>query len=380
MYTLAQYGAMIVDPLRTEAYTQALRAAVRPGCVVADIGTGTGFFALLACRYGARRVFAVETNDAIALAREMAAANGYADRIEFFQAASTEVSFSERADVIISDLRGILPPYQRHFPSLIDLRRRLLAPGGVLIPERDTLWGAAVEAPDAHARVMEPWAGDRLGIDMSAGERLLSNTFYRVTPDPQRVLSEHRCIASFDYREHDEIDFSARTALAIEREGRAQGVCLWFDSELGGGATMCNAPGAPALVYGNAFFPWPRAVGVEPGDRVELDLRADLVGDDYLWTWHSAVVDREGKPRERFRQSEFFSELITTESLGKRGAKHVGGLNENGVIQRLVLDEMQRGARLSDIAGRLAAEFPRRFSRWEDALAHVGEISARFGT
>ena len=379
MYNISSYGAMIVDSLRMDAYARALRAAVKPGCVVADIGTGTGVFALLACSYGARRVFAVETNDAISLARELAAANGYGDRIDFFQAASTDVDFAERSDVVVCDLRGILPPFQRSLPSMIDLRQRVLAPGGTLIPARDWLWGAVVEAPELHARVMEPWTGERYGLDMSAAGRLLSNSFYRVAPDAGRVLSEHRCIAAFDYMEIEDVDFSAGTEITITRAGPARGVCLWFDAELGPGATLTNAPGKPPLVYGNAFFPWPDAVEVRPGDSVELNLRADLVGDDYLWSWDSRVRTVGEAPRAHFRQSEFFSELISPETLRKRGAHHVASLNENGRIQRLVLDEMERGARLSEIAGRLAHEFPRRFARWEDALAHVGEISSRFG-
>ena len=60
MYTIADYGAMIADAARMGAFARALGQAIKPGAVVIDIGTGTGICALLACRHGARRVYAIE--------------------------------------------------------------------------------------------------------------------------------------------------------------------------------------------------------------------------------------------------------------------------------------------------------------------------------
>ena len=108
-YTIRGHGAMLSDRVRMHAYAAALEAAVRPGSVVLDVGTGTGIFALLACRLGARRVYAVEPGDSIHLARAAARDAGYADRVEFIQGISTEVDLPERADVMVSDLRGLLP-------------------------------------------------------------------------------------------------------------------------------------------------------------------------------------------------------------------------------------------------------------------------------
>ena len=81
MYNVSAYGQMIADTGRTGAYEQALRRRVKPGSTVLDIGTGAGIMALLACRLGARRVYAIEPNDAIEVARQLAAVNGYTDRI-----------------------------------------------------------------------------------------------------------------------------------------------------------------------------------------------------------------------------------------------------------------------------------------------------------
>src|SRR5262249_51191425 len=148
MYSLKGYGEMIADKVRMQAYARALRKAVRPGSVVVEIGTGPGVFAVLACQLGARRVYALESDPVIQVAREVAAANGYADRIEFIEDLSTNVTLPSRADVIVSDLRGLLPFFQSHLPSIVDARRRFLAPGGTLIPKQDAVWVGVVESPE----------------------------------------------------------------------------------------------------------------------------------------------------------------------------------------------------------------------------------------
>ena len=139
-YSAAGHGAMVADRARVEGYARAIERAVRPGDAVLEIGTGTGLFAVLACRAGARRVYAIETDDIVEVARANAAANGVADRIEFFHAMSTEVELPERVAVIVSDLRGVLPLYEGHLESVIDARARFLAPGGRLVPRRDRLF------------------------------------------------------------------------------------------------------------------------------------------------------------------------------------------------------------------------------------------------
>src|SRR5438034_3468003 len=119
-YDIYDYGAMIADRVRTQAFTTALRHNITSDSIVLDIGTGTGIFAMLACRFGARRVYAIEPGNVIQVAREIAAANDCADRIEFIQDLSTNITLPERANVIISDLRDVLPLFQHHIPSIVD--------------------------------------------------------------------------------------------------------------------------------------------------------------------------------------------------------------------------------------------------------------------
>jgi hypothetical protein len=76
-------------------------------------------------------------------------ANGYADRITFHQTLSSAITLPQPADVIVSDLRGVLPLMQHHIPAIVDARQRLLAPGGVLIPRAIDCGPPWWKTPDA---------------------------------------------------------------------------------------------------------------------------------------------------------------------------------------------------------------------------------------
>src|SRR5215468_6940270 len=109
MYTLSDYGAMLAPRARTEAYAKALGRAVKPDHVVLDLGCGPGLFSLLACRAGARRVYAMELSDSVAFARELVYANGCSGQVELMHGSSLRIELPERVDVIVSDVRGTLP-------------------------------------------------------------------------------------------------------------------------------------------------------------------------------------------------------------------------------------------------------------------------------
>lgn len=380
MYSISGYGDMITDSVRMDAYTRALRGAVKPGSVVLDIGTGTGIFALLACQLGARRVYAVEPSDAIDVAREIAQANGCADAIEFIQALSTEITLPERADVIVSDLRGVLPFCERHLPAIEDARRRFLAPGGVLIPRRDTLWLACIEAPDAYRRLAKPWSENAYGLDMRAAFKLVSNQWDRAKVKAEQVISAPQSWGSLDYTVVENPDFASTVNSTVTRAGTGHGICAWFDATLADGIGFSNAPGRTEAIYGTAFFPWPEPVALDAGDEVSVTLKADLVGPEYLWSWDTRVIDHDASLRckAEFKQSSFFGAPVSLARLRKQAASHVATLNDDGLIDHLSLQMMQDGMPLGEIARDLARRFPGRFARWQEALTRVGELSARY--
>jgi type I protein arginine methyltransferase len=307
MYSVSAYGKMIADNLRVEAYTRALRTAIKPGSVVMDLGCGPGLFALIACRLGARRVYAVETESVITLAREAAAANGFANRIEFIENVSTEITLPKPAEIIVSDLRGVLPWCQQHIPSIIDARKRLLQPGGTLISRRDTVWAAIIEARDQYEEIIGPWEKNGFEFDLSAARLQVTNTWRKARIKPQQFLVEPRCVTTIDYYEVDNPNLDADISWRVEREGTAHGVGVWFDSLLIDGIGFSNHPSSPEMIYGNAFFPFSEPVEIAEGEHIKLRLAAKLIDDDYVWRWDTDFfAHAEERPKKSFKQSTFY--------------------------------------------------------------------------
>jgi protein arginine N-methyltransferase 1 len=372
-YSVRDYGTMIADEVRTNAYANALRAAIRPGDVVLDLGAGTGIFSLLACRFGARRVHACDENAAVHLAAELGRANGFGDRIVCHEAPGHRLTLPEPVDVIVSELRGVLPLFGRSVSTLIDARARLLKPGGALLPQRDTLWVALASAPDEHRRAVAPWAANDLGFDLGRWSALLANGWIQAQPHASQLVSSPVLWCDLDYRAVDGPDARRRVTCRAERDAEAHGFFLWFDATISDGIAFSGGPDAPRLPYGCAFFPWPRPLAVKAADTVTIDLAAKLVGDDYTWTWRTVFGETQ------FEQSTFFSAVVGADTMRKRAASHAPELTKEGRATLTALEGLRGGHALGDIADELFAEFHEHFGSRDACLGFVGGLAIKYG-
>jgi SAM-dependent methyltransferase len=308
MYDLHDYARMIADDARMGSYVGALEAVVRAGSVVADIGTGTGILALVACRLGARRVYAIDTNDVIEVGRELARENGVADRIVFFHKDVREVELPERADVIVSDLRGSLPLFGDHLAIIADVRARFLKPGGVLVPARDRMMVAVVEQPDLYEWALGPPRGP-LGVTLESMRARLRNTTiadHKGPVEPENLVSQAASWATLEYATVPATPITGRAELRIGRACTACGLVLWFEAVLAGEHRFSNAPGQETC-YRRTFLPWPHPVALSQGDIVAVELWAQAGGEP--WGWNSSVPAGPGT-YELFKQSSFLSYMM----------------------------------------------------------------------
>ena len=385
MYSLAAYGRMVTDNLRTEAYAKALKQEINSGDVVVDIGAGPGILTLLSCQCGARRVYAFEPAGVIELAKEIVAANGFADRIEFIPKLSTECALPERANVIVSDVHGILPFFGEGLVSIIDARDRFLAPNGRMIPGCDTLWIAAVHAPELHQEKLGPWGSRPFDFDMSAARLRAINSMSQCWVTADQLFLEPRCLATLDYMTLKQTDSEATVSWTVDQASQGHGIVLWFDSILAEGITLTNRPGAPRLIYKQAFLPWPTPVDLSPGDTVTVTVSARLVGNEYVWRWDTQLKSRSGSNGATpsfplFHQSTFFGSDFSLAGLRASASQFQPKLNEEGRIQRHILSLMEGNKSLELISRDLVKSFPGRFKRWQDAFNLVSSISRNFGS
>src|SRR4029077_16176472 len=199
MYSLRDYGDMIADRERFDAYSKAISKTVRPGDAVLEIGCGPGAFALLACQAGARKVYAIDSEEIVHFARELAAANGFADRMQFIESDSRKTDLPERVNVIVSDIRGSLPFFGHAIAAIEDARQRFLAPGGRLIPQLDTLKVVVIEAGDFYSKLVSPWLHAASDLNLSPSLPLLLNGSYSGHFNNDQLISEPQTWTVLDY-------------------------------------------------------------------------------------------------------------------------------------------------------------------------------------
>jgi type III protein arginine methyltransferase len=261
--TLSYQQVMLGDARRNRAFARALRARVTPGATVLDLGAGTGVWAVMAARLGARRVVAVEREAVLvpvieALAREA----GVEDRLEVVRADARRVRLRREFDVVVGELvgneafeEGLVPVFER-------ARRHFLRPGGALVPEWVSLVAAPVVAPV------------RLGLSPpflpSASVAALTGQVPRnLHPGEIRPLAPGRELLRLDLhtaRAANPLP-TARVSFRV-REGRAVGgLAVWVTMGLAPGVSLSTRAGTHWLPTLLPVEPQPAGPG-----RLEVEI------------------------------------------------------------------------------------------------------------
>ena len=274
--------SMLLDTERLDAFRRAIDATVSPGDVVVDVGCGTGILSFMACEAGARRVYAIEGAPILGVARDLAAANGFDDRIEFIEGWSIDVDLPEPADVLITETIGSAGLDEGIVAWAADARARLLKPTATVIPSRLRLWVAGAQMAEDHSLITD-WLETGLPYDLAAAHRRAAHSLWFTQLEPNHLLGQPELAIDADLTEGTGGTMTGSGAIRIEQDGTLHGLACWFDSLLAPGITVDNTPAGGHSSWGHGFMPLEEPRTVRRGDELAWSLTVSAGG--HHWTW-----------------------------------------------------------------------------------------------
>lgn len=374
---LDEHREYLSDRHRLDAYRRAIEALVRPGCVVVDLGSGSGILGLMACRAGAARVYCIEASALIGLTREIFRSNGFADRVTFIKDVSTFAAVPEKADLVVADQIGRFGFDAGIFAFFADAHARFLKPGGSLLPSRVDLHVAPVEHEELWDRV-EFWNGSPAEFDFGAARRIAVNTGYPVKFQPRHLLAAPATVASLDTGRCPASISGTPATLTVEKAGIVHGIGAWFSAELAPQILLSNGPLDPASINRrNIFFPIDRPVAVNAGDTVRV--RLTIRPHDLIVAWNVEICAGgagaiHGARSVRFAHSTFQGMLICQEDLERAQPQYVPTLTPRGEARRSILELCDGHRPLEAIEREVYRRHPQLFATPAEAAAFAAEV------
>jgi protein arginine N-methyltransferase 1 len=301
---------MLADDERTLVYANAIRKTVKPGDRVLEIGTGIGFFSVVAAQAGAAHVDAVELTPAAYVGRHVAEANGCADRIAFRRIDSRQLALDAPVDVIIADLRGPLPFCGDSLATLIDARTRLLRSGGTIIAARDTLYAAPCATPAVWRReIAAGLARPEVRLDPVVPQ--IYDTPFRCCIEPEALRAQPSRWLEVDYLSLQSTDHVGFATWTFPADATLDGLALWFDSDVGAGERLSAAPsGNCTVVYRQLYLPFRAPLQVSGGTTLRAEIGVRLMGRNYLWSWKTFLRPLGQQSEESFSSQSSLAELV----------------------------------------------------------------------
>jgi len=270
------HAGMLYDNERMEKYKKAIKAIIKPGDVVADIGTGTGILAFLCLKAGAKKVHAIERSSAIGWAKKIAEKNGVSDKIEFYNKKSLDCDLGEKVDVIISELIGHIAFEEGIIESLSDAKERFLSPNGIMIPEKIELKVAPVEESQIYLECIDCWE-DIEGIDFSFMRDEAVKACYLTNLKSSNFLSEPTTFFNVDFKDKKQLFLKNKKQFKIFRKGIIHGIALWFEASLCADISLSSGPFNDVETHWQqCFAPLSEPLIVNQKDKILVDINMQL--------------------------------------------------------------------------------------------------------
>lgn len=363
--------SMLTDQVRTDTYRKAILQSVKSGDVVVDLGCGSGVLTFFACQAGARKVFAIESEEVIEMAKQVCRQNGFQDRVVFLNDLSYCVELPERADVLLTETMGTFGLDEGLLGSMIDGRIRFLKERGTLIPQSLELFMVPVELPGFYQHMVDFWASGRYGVDFSPVRRFAANNFHPLKLDEETFLSNPLSLVRIPFSTAVTSDMESEVSFYATRRGRMHGLAGWFAVELLKGICLSNVPGSPTSHWGIAFFPLERPVPLERGNRIRVAVRS--MSNGTVWGWRVEINGRQ------FDQTTLWGFPQPEGELHKLSPECTPKLSRRGEAELFLLGLLNGKTTITQLEDEIFHGYPDLVKTREQAAAFVREVVRKCG-
>lgn len=123
-FSADDHATMLGDQVRLEAYHRAISNQIKPGMVVAEVGTGTGILSAYAAAQTQAPVFAIEFSEKTAeIARAMMKAAGF-KHVTVLQGESYGITLNPEPNVLVTETIGAIGPEENIVEICHDFKKR----------------------------------------------------------------------------------------------------------------------------------------------------------------------------------------------------------------------------------------------------------------
>jgi len=260
---------MLKDEVRTSTYMKAIlnNRHLFKDKVVMDVGCGTGILCMFAAKAGAKQVIGVECAGIINQAREIVAANGFSNVITLVKGKVEEIELPvDKVDIIISEWMGYFLLYESMLDTVLFARDKWLVsittmahiilipwsqvPGGLIFPDKASLYVCAIEDAEYRAEKIDFW-DNVYGFNMSCIKKIpLLEPLVDVC-DPKQIISDACCVLDIDLYKvtKEQLDFASDFELNIKRNDYCHALVAYFNVEFSKTHTQLKFSTGPRSKY-----------------------------------------------------------------------------------------------------------------------------------